>query len=137
MMMFRRRYVTDARYQFRFTISLLRGLALAISIPACILLAVFLAVARTAPPASKAALLSGLPSAIGLFLVVAASLVAASILIGIVLSHRYVGPLKRVEAWSARYLLGQPAGKLTLRKGDELSDIVARISEMVEPEKRP
>lgn len=133
--MFRRRFITDVRYQVRFAAALLRGFSVAVLVPACVLLAAFFAAARGADPQHYAALLSGLPRVIGIFLLAAASFALGTVVLGVYLSHKYIGPLKRVEAWSARFLLGQPVGKLTLRPGDELDGVVAGLARLVERNK--
>ena len=129
MPMIRRRFVTEPRYQRRFTLSLLRGFALAALLPACVSIATFLAAAGRAGAAHHAALVAGLPGAVGWFCLAAFALGGATALVGVYLSHKYVGPLHRVESWSARFLLGQPPEKLTLRPGDELIGVAAALSD--------
>lgn len=125
MSMFRRRYVTDVRYQMHFTVSLLRGLAIAVLVPACVFLAVFVVAAPR-----QSALLAGMPAALAPFLATVAALIVVTAALGVYLSHKYVGPLKRVEAWSARYLLGESTEKLSLRPGDELKGIATGLTAM-------
>jgi hypothetical protein len=125
--MIRRRFITEPRYQRGFTLSLLRGFALAVLLPACVSITAYLAAARHAEPARQAALLAALPGAVGWFALATVALTGVTVLIGIYLSHKYVGPLQRVEAWSARFLLGQAPEKLTLRPGDELADVASAL----------
>ena len=131
MTMFRRRYITDPRYQMGFAKALLRGFAFATVIPASVFLAIAMASTRTADPIHSAEMMAATPGAVGWFFAMALFLAGATFLIGIYISHKYIGPLRRVEAWSARYLLGEPAGKLVLRPGDELGGVVSGLASLV------
>lgn len=133
--MFRRRYITDARYQFRFTAVLLRGFAVAVLVPAVALLATFFATARHSDVSTFAAALLGLPKVIGSFVATVFAFGLGTVILGVYLSHKYIGPLQRIEAWSARFLLGQPPAKLVLRPGDELSGIVDGLARLMERSK--
>ncbi len=133
MSLLRRRYITDLRYQLRFTAALVRGFAIALLVPACTLIAVFFLRARSAEPSRQFALLAGLPRVIGAFAAVGISFAFATVVLGIYLSHKSIGPLKRIEAWAARHLLGNPSGKLTLRPGDDLDGVATGLARLAEP----
>ena len=131
--MVRRRLIIEPRFQRGFTLAFLRGVLLAIAIPG---LVAFFAVQvignnPNLSDAERIVLSTATKHALLLYLAGAGVLGALSAVVGLLLSHRYAGPLKRIESWSARHLLGEPIEDLVLRPGDELTGVAATLAQIL------
>jgi ABC-type Fe3+ transport system permease subunit len=132
MAVLRRRLIIEPRFQAAFTFAFVRGVLVAVVLPAAVM---FLGVAVVAnnldlSAAQQEALSAATHRLILVSVIAAVFLTILSALVGLILSHRYAGPLKRVESWSARILLGEPAGPLRLRPGDEMVPIATVLDKL-------
>jgi hypothetical protein len=135
----RRHLIIEPKFQVAFTLAFVRGLVLSIAIPAAF---TFLAVqifAKTATltDAERLAITSASQSLALVMVLASGALGAISAVVGLLLSHRYAGPLKRIESWAARHLLGEPVEPLILRPGDELSSVASTLARIMKQENRP
>jgi hypothetical protein len=135
----RRRLIIEPKFQAGFTFAFVRGVLVAVAIPAVF---TFVAIEIFANnPAlndgERMALTMATHRLLIVFVLASAVLGALSALIGLLLSHRYAGPLKRIESWSARHLLGEPVEELVLRPHDELTNVSATLARIMKQEKRP
>lgn len=129
----RRHLIIEPRFQAAFTFAFVRGVLVAIAVPALI---TFLTVEMIAKnPALSAAHRLAIADAerhlVLVFIMACGVLGSVSAIVGLFISHRYAGPLKRVESWAARHLLGEPVEELVLRPGDELVNISATLARIM------
>jgi hypothetical protein len=134
----RRRIIIEPHFQTSFTLSFVRGVLLSVCVPAATIFIGVLIVSnnRGLTPDQHEALLQAIRR-LGTFFLLAAFIIAAiSAVVGLLLSHRYAGPLKRVESWAARYLLGENVGPLKLRPGDEMVPMTEMLTRILEKAKK-
>lgn len=133
----RRHLLIEPRFQAGFTFAFVRGVLLAIAVPAAVsfLTIQMLSKNPTLTDAERLTVLSLSHQVLILFVIVSGVLGALSAVAGLILSHRYAGPLKRVESWAARHLLGEPVDELVLRPGDELAGVAEGLSRILKQEK--
>lgn len=129
----RRHLIIEPRFQLGFTLAFVRGMLLAVSAPAVTIILTVVIIAKN--PSLSAVQREALDRAscqlVLLFGIGAVLLAVASAVVALLLSHRYAGPLKRVESWAARHLLGEPVDELVLRPGDELAPTASALSRIV------
>jgi len=128
----RRHLIIEPRFQTGFTLAFVRGLLVAVAIPALLTFLTIGIIAKNPAltDAQRLAFSSAERHLLIIFVSATGILGALSAIVGLFISHRYAGPLKRVESWAARHLLGEPVEELVLRPGDELigmSESIARI----------
>ena len=134
----RRHLIIERRFQIGFTLAFVRGILLAVAIPAGSTFLAVLIVSKNPglTDVQRLALSNATHHLATFFLIVCVALSLMAAVIGLVLSHRYAGPLKRIESWLARHLLGETVGDLVLRPGDELAPMSAALCRLMKKEKR-
>ena len=135
----RRHFIIEPKFQVAFTLAFVRGVLLAIAIPAAF---TFLAVqiftkSAVLTDAQRLAISGATQNLALVFILSCTALGALSAIVGLILSHRYAGPLKRIESWTARHLLGEPVETLVLRPGDELTQVADTLARIMKQESRP
>lgn len=134
----RRHLIIEPRFQFRFAFAFMKGVFAAVTGPALaiFLTAHYLSINPSLDQAKQMALANASHDLIIPFLICAGALAAASGLVGLFLSHRYAGPLKRIESWAARRLLGEPIEDLVLRPKDEMATVASVLTRVLKKEDR-
>ena len=134
----RRHLIIEPRFQAGFTFAFVRGVLLAVAVPAIISFVTVQMLSKNPglTDAQRLTLDTLTHQVVMLFVAVSGILGAISAAAGLFLSHRYAGPLKRVESWTARHLLGESPDDLVLRPGDELAAVAEGLSRIMKQDKR-
>ncbi len=126
----RRRYITHPRFQFWFVLAYVRGALISIGGGAALLFAALYLLARDPSLRPEQALrVSEFFHAMGIiFLIVAAFMLLLFTFLGIYLSYKMAGPIRRLEDWLVQKNTANNVPPLTLRPGDEWIPVVALLN---------
>jgi hypothetical protein len=121
----RKKLILEPRFQTSFALAFVRGVVVALALPGVAAFTTLYLLSENAgvTPSQKTILVDGLNGLVPTYLWTVAGLAVAFAVWGLFLSHRFIGPLYRIESWSEKYLLHQNPGPLKLRSGDELSSV--------------
>ena len=93
-----------------------------------------LAAAALQLPNDGAVLMGEIAAHLGLVFVVSLlGLLPATFVVGLLVTHRIVGPLYRFETHLTKLLAGETKAACTIRKGDELQELCDLINRATEP----
>jgi hypothetical protein len=117
----RRRYITHPRFQFWFVLAFVRGAIISIGGGALLLfVALYLLSLDPSLRPEQALALTAFMARLGLvFLVIAAATLLLFTLLGVYLSYKMAGPVRRLEDWLVQKNTAEGVPPLALRPGDE------------------
>jgi nitrogen fixation/metabolism regulation signal transduction histidine kinase len=129
----RRVRLVRPKLQMRLMASFLGVAVLALSLQYMVFLRV-LAAAATELPNDGAIMMGEIAAHLGLvFLVSLLGLLPATFVVGLLVTHRVVGPLYRFETYLTQLLSGETKEPCRIRKGDELQELCDLINRSTEP----
>jgi methyl-accepting chemotaxis protein len=120
--------VVDGRFQYRMIAVSLSAVLLGLLVFAAVT-ALFYGISSAAGKApSPEVLLLILPP----LLLNDLAIMVVAIIVGIATSHRIAGPVYRIAADIDRVLSGQRGVRVSLRRGDALADLAAKVNALIE-----
>jgi hypothetical protein len=129
----RRIRLVRPRLQLRLIGSFFGVALLALSLQYMVFLRV-LAQTALSLPHDGAALMTQAPARLGIvFAISAAVLLPATFAVGLLVTHRIVGPIHRFEAYLRQVIARETVEPCRLRRGDELNELCELINRTTEP----
>ena len=128
----RRQYITHPRFQFLFALAYVRG-ALVSVLGGAVLLFTALYLLSIDPclrPEQAATVSSGLKDLLFVYSAIAAMTVVFCAFLGLYLSYKMAGPIRRMEDWLVQKNAGESVPALRLRPGDEWIKTVELIDRL-------
>jgi hypothetical protein len=128
----RRRYITHPRFQFWFVLAYVRGALISIGGGAALLFAAlyFLAQDPSLPPEQSLRIMDALPQMSLIFALIAGATLVLFVLLGVYLSYKMAGPIRRMEDWLVHKNTDEGVAPLALRPGDEWVPVVSLLNEL-------
>lgn len=129
----RRQVLPNPRFQITFILSILKGFLLTALIPGLSLFLVIGLIREHAQvlPEQKAVLNKGLNQLFSLYLWLVGSGSVVSTILGGALSHKFAGPMARIEGWASKQLSEGQAGQLKLRGADEWGPVAHVLNRVI------
>jgi hypothetical protein len=128
----RRRYITHPRFQFWFVFAYIRGALISIGGGAAVLFAAlyFLAQDPSLRPEQSLRVTEFMSTLAWVFGAIAAGTLLLFVFIGVYLSYKMAGPIRRIEDWLVRKNTEDNVPPLTLRPGDEWIPVIAKLNQL-------
>lgn len=128
----RRRYITHPRFQFWFVFAYVRGALISVAGGAILLLVALYALAHDPSLQPEQVIrITNFMTTIEIILGVSAGVVTVLFtLLGIYLSYKMAGPIRRLEDWLIQKNTADHVPPLHLRPGDEWIPVVSLLNKM-------